>query len=172
MKKLFILFALLNLTACAALKQPTPATKTTSTVTADTPATGSTPVTDNTPQPVRYKIFYDAKVQKYIDNNSAVQKLRTCCPEKAQKLLATHCTVEKFAAGLNAPEIRIEKNSSDSIIIHTAGTKIGSGKIEMAFDQDTPRITSAAIGKIQQKDASILKSMAQNICQKVEEKVR
>lgn len=166
MQRLFILFVFLNLTACTTLKQPAPVLQTTSTITERKPAAV------RTSQPVRRKVFYDAKVQKHIDNNDAAQKLRACCPEKAQKLLATHCTVEKFAAGLNAPEIRIEKNGSDSIIIYTAGTKIGSGKIEINFTKDNTQITSATIGRIKQKDTSILKNMAQNICQKVEEKVR
>lgn len=169
MQKFFIPAVLFFLTACSTI-QPNQPTIRSEAASEKVQPPASKPL--KTSQPTSPKIIYDTKTQNYIDANSAVQELRKCCPQYAPKILGTHCTVEKFIAGLNTSQIKINNNGDNSLTVYTGGTKIGNGIITIRINGSNAEIASATIGKIRQQNKSILQDMSQNICKKVEDKFK
>lgn len=125
-------------------------------------------------KPVKPKSLYSATVQKYIDNNSAVQQLREVAPTHAKKVFEGNqkdCTLEKFVSGVNGTSAKIVKNGN-KISIYTYGAKLGDGIIDVDVSQSTPVVLSASIGKIKQTDSEVLAGMTQKICTSAEEKAK
>ena len=127
---------------------------------------------ENVALPTTKQIFYDPKVANYINQNQAAIALRTSAPEFAHKLLAPHCTIEKFVSGLNSTQTEINKTSPSTIEIKTTGTKIGNGNIIIKTQGKNAEISSAVIGKFKRTDSNILKKFAQNICNSIDEKLK
>lgn len=116
------------------------------------------------------RVLYKPSVQSYVDSSSKVQKLRTVAGNWAQNTISENCTLEKFVSGINAPQAEFEKISDNELIIKTSGTKLGAGELKIDIRGNTAIIVSAIIGKISQKDPYVLKKMAMNICQSVDDK--
>ena len=117
-------------------------------------------------------VSYDPKVANHISQNQAAMVLKTAAPEFAHKILAPHCTVEKFVSGLNSTQTEIIKISASTIEIKTTGAKIGNGNIRITAQGKNAEISSAVIGKFKRTDTNILRKFAQNICDTVDEKLK
>lgn len=171
----YIIFSIfLFLTACAtkdvSIQQNASAVPQKNTAKASFPLSVSSEKKPNAQ--ITKKAFYDPKVASYIDQNEAVLVLRTTAPEFTHKILAPHCTIEKFVSGLNSSQTKIQKISSSMIEIKTTGSKIGNGSIIINTQGKNAEISSAVIGKFKKSDRDILRKFAQNICNTVDEKLK